>query len=73
MFILKRKIFTLLTKVITTEKCKKVLEKNGNKYTNEQIKQISDLFNMFASLTINEYHKTKSDEKSNNYIEGVKR
>ena len=34
--ILTRKVFTLLTKVITIEKCKKTLEKKGNKYTEEE-------------------------------------
>jgi hypothetical protein len=59
--------------VITIKKCKKVLEKNGDKYTDEQVKQISDLLKEFASLSVNEYHKAKHDEKSHNHIESIQR
>ncbi len=38
--ILTRKVFTLLNEVITIEKCKKVLEQKGNKYTDEQVEAI---------------------------------
>jgi len=47
--------------MISLERCKKLLEKNGNHYTDEQVKQLRQLLYKFGNLDY--YLTTQKKEK----------
>ncbi len=48
--------------MVTIEKCKKVLESSGRKYTNEEISLIRDFVYKMSIIEYNEYKKRTADE-----------
>ena len=71
--ILTRKVFTLLTQVITIEKCKKTLEKNGNKYTEEETRAIRYFVYQLIEIYTNNNENSQRYGKRNNLHESVNR
>jgi hypothetical protein len=61
--------------MLSFEKCKKILNKNSEKYSDEQIKQIMSLIDMWAKINsrtiINHLYKLEN-EKSGDNVKGVK-
>ena len=61
--------------MLSFEKCKKILNKNSEKYSDEQIKEIMSLIDLWARINsrtiINHLHKLKNEKGSNN-VKGVK-
>ncbi|HEX7847102.1 MAG TPA: hypothetical protein VF476_14980, partial [Chitinophagaceae bacterium] len=55
--------------MISIEKCKKVLEKNGKKYTAEEIQRIRELLYKLATI---EYQEYKGKPEKNNQLKSVK-
>jgi hypothetical protein len=49
--------------MLNLEKCKKILQKDGQKYTDEEVKQIRDLLYKIGQL---DYQIFKSSKLSNN-------
>ncbi len=52
--------------MVSTETAKKILNKNGKSYTEEQVKKIKELFELWAKQEYNNYKKNKQHEKRNN-------
>ena len=52
--------------MVSIEAAKKILNKNGKSYTDEQVKKIKELFEFWAKLEYNNYQKNKEHEKCNN-------
>ncbi len=51
--------------MLTKEKCKNLLEKNGNKYTDEEANLIIDFLNLIIDSQLSVMNsKIKKDEKS---------
>ena len=61
--------------MLSIEKCKTILQKDGQKYTDEEIKQIRDLLYKMGNLDYLMYHqlKNKSDGKCDSLHKGVHR
>ena len=55
--------------MLSIEKCKEILEKNGIKYTIEQVKKIRQILCVFAEIEYLKYQER--NEKSRNLYEGV--
>ena len=54
-----------MRKMLTKEKCKNLLEKNGNKYTDEEANLIIDFLNLIIDSQLSVMNsKIKKDEKS---------
>jgi hypothetical protein len=51
-------------------KCRAILEKDGDKYSDEEIKLIYDFLTEMAELSISHYLKTNNYEESNSNVEG---
>jgi hypothetical protein len=51
--------------MVTIEKAKKALNKNGKSYTEEEVKKIKELFEFWAKQEYNKYQKNKQHEKRN--------
>lgn len=62
--------------MLSFEKCKKILNKNSEKYSDEEIKQIMSLIDLWAKINsrtiINHLHKIKN-EKGGDNVKSVKR
>jgi hypothetical protein len=71
--ILTWKVFSLITKVITIEKCKKALEKNGNKYTEEETIAIRYFVYQLIEIYTNNNENSQRYEKRNNLHKSVNR
>lgn len=55
----------MMRKMLTKEKCKNLLEKNGNKYTDEEAKLIIEFLNLIIESQLSVTNsKIKHDEKS---------
>ena len=55
----------MMRKMLTKEKCKNLLEKNGNKYTDEEANLIIDFLNLIIDSQLSVMNsKIKKDEKS---------
>lgn len=50
--------------MLTDEECKKVLNSNGNNYTDEQIRNIRDFLWSLAQLEVKTLETNNSDENS---------
>lgn len=58
----------------TFEQCKKILNQNGEQYSDEEIKQIMGLINMWAKInarTIINHLNKLTNEKGGDNVEGV--
>jgi hypothetical protein len=51
--------------MVTIEKAKKALNKNGKSYTEEEVKKIKELFEFWAKQEYKNYQKNKQHEKRN--------
>ena len=56
--------------MLSDEECKKVLNSNGNNYTDEQISNIRDFLWSLAQLEIKTLETDNSDENSRDYESG---
>jgi len=54
--------------VLPFEKCKKILNSGNRKFSNEQIKQIIELIQDLAEISVELYFKQKKDEKCSNNV-----
>jgi hypothetical protein len=54
----------MLSNMVSFKQCKKILNKNELKYSDETIREIKELLEYFAKLTVKQYNKSKSNEKS---------
>jgi hypothetical protein len=52
--------------MLSDEECKKILNKNGNNYTDEQVRSIRDFLWMLAKLEVKTLELIKPDENSCN-------
>lgn len=52
------------------QKSRRILEQDGEKYTDEEIKIIYDFLKEMAELSISHYLKTNNYEESNSNVEG---
>lgn len=43
--------------MLTNKECTRILNKEGKKYTEQEIKQISELIELFALITVKEFKK----------------
>ena len=61
-----------ITQMLSIEKCKQLLTQNGAKYTDEEVKQIRDLFYQLGKIDhdVSKQKKLK-DEKRNHLHKGV--
>jgi hypothetical protein len=61
--------------MLNLEVCKKILQKNGATYTDEQVKQIRQLLYKLGNLDYQLYSsfKTKKDANSNHLHKGINR
>lgn len=50
--------------MISFQQCKKILNKNESKYSDNQIQEIKELLECFAKITVQQFNKGKSNEKS---------
>ena len=54
--------------------CKKILERTGKKYTEEQINKIRHFLNTLAEIAYKSYRKKKDHEKGSNHLhQGINR
>ena len=54
-----------MRKMLTKEKCKNLLEKNGNKYNDEEVNLIIEFLNLIIDSQLSVMNsKIKKDEKS---------
>lgn len=61
--------------MLNLEKCKKILEEKGNKYTEQEIKKLRDLLYKIGYLDYEMYYckKNTNDEKCNLIHESIHR
>jgi hypothetical protein len=52
--------------MLSDEECKKILNRNRNNYTDEQIRNIRDLLWSLAQIEVKTFEKNDSDEDSGN-------
>ena len=50
--------------MLSIEECRKILNINGTKYTDEEIKKIRDLLYYWAEIEFDNYKNNKSLEKT---------
>lgn len=56
--------------MLSDEECKKILNRNGNNYTDEQIRDIRDLLWSLAQIEVKTIETNNSDENSCNNEQG---
>lgn len=60
--------------MLSIEKCKKILTKNGANYNDEQVKEIRELLYKLGRIDFMNYQSNKlKNEKSNHLHKGVNR
>jgi hypothetical protein len=59
--------------MLSVEVCKKALNKNGRKLTDEQIKQIRDFFYALATIEYEAFKKNNHEQKCDNIYESIDR
>ena len=52
--------------MLSLEKCKDILKKNGGDYSTEDVKKIRDFLYSFAKFEFQEYQRKKQLNESNN-------
>ena len=52
--------------MISTEKCKKILNRNGNKFSDNEIEQIRDFLWELAQIEVKNLEKQEIDENCGN-------
>ena len=52
--------------MVSIETAKKILNKNGKSYTEEEVKKIKELFEFWAKQEYNNYQKKRQNEKRSN-------
>jgi hypothetical protein len=57
-------------KMLSHDKCKKILSKNGVKYTDEEVKKIREFLYKLGEISFAEFKKTHKNE-SNYLYQGV--
>jgi hypothetical protein len=54
--------------MVSFKECKKILNKKGVKYSDESIKEIKELLEFYAKLTVEEFYKKNDYEKSSHNV-----
>jgi hypothetical protein len=54
--------------MVSFKECKKILNKKGTKYSDESIKEIKELLEFYAKLTVEEFYKNNNYEKSSHNV-----
>ena len=54
--------------MVSFKECKKILNKKGTKYSDESIKEIKELLEFYAKLTVEEFYKKNNYEKSSHNV-----
>lgn len=54
--------------MVSFKECKKILNKKGVKYSDENIREIKELLEFFAKLTVEEFYKKNDYEKSSHNV-----
>lgn len=54
--------------MVSFKECKKILNKKGVKYSDENIREIKELLEFYAKLTIEEFYKKNDYEKSSHNV-----
>lgn len=54
--------------MVSFKECKKILNKKGAKYSDESIKEIKELLEFYAKLTVEEFYKKNDYEKSSHNV-----
>jgi hypothetical protein len=54
--------------MVSFKECKKILNKKGVKYSDENIREIKELLEFYAKLTVEEFYKKNDYEKSSHYV-----
>jgi hypothetical protein len=52
--------------MLSKEECKKILNRNGNNYTDDQVRDIRELLILLAQIEVKTLEKINSDEDSSN-------
>ena len=50
--------------MVSFKECKKILNKNELKYSDNEIREIKELLECFAKITVEQFNKNKGNEKS---------
>jgi len=50
--------------MVSFQQCKKILNNNELKYSDNEIREIKELLECFAKITVQQFNKGKSNEKS---------
>lgn len=56
--------------MVSFKECKKILNKKGLKYSDENIREIKELLEFYAKLTVEEFYKKHNYEKSSHNVSG---
>jgi len=59
--------------MLSTLECKKLLEKNGNKYTKEEAESIKDFLKIILDIQLDQLLKTEKNETCGNNVKSVLR
>ena len=61
--------------MLSLEKCKKILNKNGKKYTDDQVEKIREFLYTMAMIEYRRYEKKKQQDEKESIIisEGINR
>lgn len=59
--------------MISTEKCNKILNRNGNKFSDNEIEQIRDFLWELAQIEVKNLEKQEIDENCGNNEQGKQR
>jgi hypothetical protein len=51
--------------------CKKILNKNSNKYNDEQVEQIRDFITLLAEIHVDNQKNQKDEKKSSHLHQGI--
>ena len=54
--------------MVSFNECKKILNKKGVKYSDENIREIKELLEFYAKLTVEEFYKKNDYEKSSHNV-----
>ena len=54
--------------MVSFKECKKLLNKKGVKYSDENIREIKELLEFYAKLTVEEFYKKNDYEKSSHNV-----